>query len=119
MRDDDSSDAWLKHKRTLNAPASVMLRRSGIELEEKSVADIGAIEQIAMDTYLSSSRRRLDQMTPHTWALLMLFGVFRHPGTELLQRNRARDSVARMINPMHDDIDGSVANYISRAIGRK
>ena len=120
MRDNDKSDeVWLKHKRTLLPRVSVMLRQSGIALEEKSVAEISAIEAVAIDTYLASSRRRLDQITAHTWSALVLFGLFRHPGSNAAEKTRARDTLARLINPVHEEIDVGVANLLSRSLGKR
>jgi hypothetical protein len=120
MRDNDKSDeVWLKHKRTLVPRVSVMLRQSGISLEEKSIAEISAIETVAIDTYLASSRRRLDQITAHTWTALVLFGLFRNPGSDAAEKARARDVLSRLINPVHEEIDAGVANLLSRSLGKR
>lgn len=120
MRDNDrSDDTWLKHKRTLVPRVALLLRQSGIDLEDKSVAEISAIEAVATDTYLASSRRRLDQITAYTWVALVLFGVFRHPGTNASEKTRARDALSRLINPVHDEIDAGVANLLSRSLGKR
>jgi hypothetical protein len=112
-------DAWPKHKRTLDFPAALLLRRQGVDLNDKSAAELATIEKFAVDTYLANSRRRLDQTSINTWAMLLLLGVYRHPSSDLRQRTRSRDVLLSLVNAPADDVDAGVVNHVSRVLARK
>ena len=119
MGDSGKDDAWPKHKRSLDFPAHLLLRRQGVDMADKSAAELASIEKFAVDTYLANSRRRLDQTSINTWSMLLLLGVYRQASSDLGQRNRARDLLLRMINPPADDVDAGIANHVSRALTKR
>jgi len=118
--DDDADPLWQIHRLRIDfAARSIVYSVSGIDLEKKSTVERNLIDRSCAEAYRLSSRHSLEEISASTWALLLLFGIYRQAVTSGYmssagERLDALRGIRKLMRPLHSEIEQAVAAYVNR-----